>query len=299
MENIFCNHPILWGTILLAAVILHSVDATGKSITNGVPSSVPAIIGKMYCLEAPATARKGTQAELEATDLARASWDSHYWIEKVLAGKWRPRSNSTMCLMKEQIDGRDVTRMNWSVNGCEFEATQTGSLFVLKVVETNTSLSKQSAPERVEHVRKLCRRIFSQTSFRYDGNGNCVVISELTSNIAAWSAPSDVSPAIEGNAVNHSPSKIPETERDRILPSGKTNWINSRSAFSYWFRHIYWWNVGDEVVFYLPKIMAGGSNPFLGPLDNPDFEDRRDWNYFDLTKRGRIYGISTNSDVRP
>ena len=274
--------------VALMAVLLEFSCASGSEVgeTSGSLDSAPLIVKRLSSLDYANVVHGvrlqfGISTNPEALKLIRPKVQSEDWIKRVLDSAWAPPKNTTMLFLPGQSEGPDIVCVGWRVGSYHLETSQTATVFVLKIAADEMGSFGTNSAQKADKVRELCGKMFSRTGAHYDDQGNKLTISELASQIADWSVSKGVTKT-QGEVIYHSPGSSSKGTGLQPNTGSRTgaNWTDSQDALEYWFRHVYWWNNGKEVVFYFPKLTGKGSVFSVGPMSLPSFESSWDKTYF-------------------
>jgi hypothetical protein len=210
----------------------------------------------------------------------KRSWE---WMEMVLNKSWLPPENTPMYCIKEEFDGRDVTRITWSYREYRIEVSQTGSIFALKILAQVSDKFGRESSQRLEAARELCRQCFNTEGRMWSRTGYpVVVIPELNEKIVNFSFDSAKMKQVDKVVFGQPKSMEDEGVKLPTLPPGGgpvelTPDLNSPGGWWYWFRNVNWWNDGQAVGFYFLK--KDGPGPRI-----LSFSRRNDQNWFDVPR---------------
>jgi hypothetical protein len=192
-----------------------------------------------------------------------------YWLEKVVSAKVRPGTNKafrqSLILLKGGTETPDTVRARWTKDGCGFEVSQSLAVMTIRVIPPAGVDLGQTVKARRRYAASLVRRIFADTDARAGPNTTRVVVKGLAKKIVAYSfrlaktrelkdavVGAPVTMEDEGVAHPHNGAEIDAENR-----AGNRHWDRSSSSWSYWWRHVSWWNDGKSVGFVVLKCEAG------------------------------------------
>lgn len=207
------------------------------------------------------------------------------WIKKAIDGNWLPSEEIPTILIRQEFDGRDVVRSKWkTINGFDIEVSQTASLFVLKVIPSNTALAT-GAIDRPK-ARVLFQDVLAKIGERRTGQGIPVRIDNLSHKIGRFSVDeARIKQLKEGIIIGVAKDmktagvSLPKDDLAAGEEQSPTNqnWENTAEAYHYWFRQIHWWTDGKQLAMFFMKTENGTWLPnYSGDIDINWFSEPRD-----------------------
>lgn len=146
--------------------------------------------------------------------------------------------------------------------GYKFQASQTASVFTLKVTPLESGTGENLA-QFTKYSCDLCNKIFPEKGafYRLDINGQTwVSVPDMKKIILSSSFdPNHIDLLSEDNAMFGKPDQSLEDDAPKIV----------KETRSHWYRNVYWWNDGKAVGFYFIKREGVVSWPpsFGGRID--------------------------------
>ncbi len=214
---------------------------------------------------------------------------SVYWLEKVVNATMRPVTNKTfrqsLILLKGGTETPDVVRVQWTKDGYVFQASQSLAVMTIRVVPPPGTDLGQTVEAKRRYAASLARRIFADTDTRAGPNATRVAVKGLAKKIVAYSfrpaKSRELKDAVVGAAVTKEDEGVTPphsgAEIDAENRAGNRHWDRSSSSWSYWWRHVSWWNDGKSVGVVILKHEAGSIrlDYYVSPALNRWFSPRK------------------------
>jgi hypothetical protein len=214
------------------------------------------------------------------------------WLERVVQATMRPVPDEAFCksliLLKGGPETADVVRAQWTKDGYAFQVSQSLAVMTIRVIPPAGTDLGQTAEKKRQYAAGLALRVFADTDTRAgldaEGNPMTVSVGGLAGKIVDYSfqptKTRELKDAVVGTAVTMQDMGVRPPESGEEINAenqvDNANWDRSSSSWSYWWRHVNWWNDGKSVVFVILKCDAGAIQvDYVSPELNRWF---RTWN---------------------
>lgn len=229
--------------------------------------TIPEIVQELFDWPEGSELTRSNRISPDSKCVRLANERSKDWYEQVISPEWRPPGEMELIYLAKEIMGADVVRVKYEVGDFEIQISQTSMVFTLLVIPQEDSSLGTNANDKIDFSRELARMIFNREGTRSTLQLEKVPVPDLNEKIIESSFSPDLVRTLSvDQSVFGRPIERPQVDEksrydvalnEQLDSKENDRWFESRFAWNYWFRNVYWWNDGKRVGFYFLKKEAG------------------------------------------
>ncbi len=261
---------LLWSVELVLCGFWANPDAPLDEKTDTLSAVFPPLVS--YVATWPREDVLAGPGRVPIEEYQHAASHSLSWLEKVVSATMRPATSNAfrkaLILLQGGAETPDVVRAQWIKDGYVFQVSQSLAVMTIRVVPPAGTDLGQTVKAKRQYAASLARRIFVDADTRAgldaQGKPTRVTVKGLPQKIVAYSfrpaKTRELKDAVVGTAATMQDEGVTRPNSGRGIDAenraGNAKWDRSSSSWSYWWRHVSWWNDGKSVGFVVLKCNA-------------------------------------------